>query len=170
MSAPEQGWFKTTAPHDACPDADALWAFHAGELDAKRRDTVKSHLIDCAWCCEKIARFGDTAEGGPEAGETVPPGLDRKVRSRWNPSLLKRVWASQFFWAVCFLSAVSVSFADPRHYKQWLVIALVTGVRWALSERAAKHHLLITRKRDAEGGAPGGRLPAEREAKEKNRL
>lgn len=148
--ADRHGWFRASEPDGPCPAPDELWSFSRGELASVKRDEIRTHLTGCVWCGEKLARLGETAPADPEK---VPAELDRRLRSNWQSDPLIRVWRSPLLWTALFVSSIGVSFADPRHYKQWLVIALVTGVRWAMSERA-RHQITLTRSsRPAEDGS-----------------
>lgn len=166
MTEPKQGWFKSAQPQGACPDADVLWGFSNGELASDRRDAIKSHLIECVWCCEKIARFGEIAGGELPEVCSVPAPQDQNLRAHWRKPILQRIWASQGLWAILFVVSMVISFTDSRHYKQWLVLALVTGARWALSERAARYQITVSRKQDtpANGAKDRGRSVSESDA------
>jgi hypothetical protein len=158
MSDNKQSWFKASEPSGPCPPADELWSFGRGALAADRRDALKEHLSECVWCSEKIARMTEPSGVPDSEAAAVPDDLDRRLRKHWTVSPFVRIWRSQILWMVLFVGSVLVSFADPRHYKQWLVIALVTGVRWALSERAARHTIWSVRVPEASGTASGGRI------------
>lgn len=137
------GWFKSQEPQGACPAADELFFFVQGGMAAERRDAVRGHLAGCVWCSEKIARLseGDAAS----ASETVPDALHRKTRRLWSANPLQKIWRSQILWMTLFVASLLISFGQPRYYKQFLVIALVSGIRWALSERSARHSITVTR-------------------------
>lgn len=146
----KQGWFRASEPPTPCPAADELWGFERGTLAAVRQDEIRAHLTECVWCGEKLARFADPAlSTDPAAADGMsvqpPAELDRKLKANWRVDPWKRIWRSQVLWMVLFVASVGVSFADPRHYKQWLVIALVTGIRWGMSERAARHQITLMR-------------------------
>jgi hypothetical protein len=174
MTESKQGWFKAAQSQNPCPEADVLWGFSNGELASDRRDAIKSHLIECAWCCEKIARFGEVAGNKACEEAPVPPSLDQKLRAHWTKPMLQRIWVSQGLWAVLFIVSMTISFADSRHYKQWLVMALVTGARWALSERAARYQITVSQRRDAPAGGTKNRVQSVSESdpgtSHKNRL
>jgi hypothetical protein len=160
MTEEKRSWFKASEPSGPCPSADELWSFGRGDLAAGRRDALKEHLSECVWCSEKIARIIEPP-GEPDAVAAAPEELDRRLRRNWTVSPFTRVWRSQVLWMVLFVGSVLISFNAPRHYKQWLVIALVTGVRWAMSERAARHTIWSVRAHEASEKAAGGRIGPE---------
>lgn len=144
MTQNKQGWFKASEPAAPCPAMDELWGFSLGELAAERRDSVREHLTGCVWCTEKVARFAESGVQNASAAEPVPDALNRKTRRLWAQNPLSRIWRSSLFWMTLFVGSLAASFTQPRYYKQFLVIALVAGIRWALSERA-RHSILISR-------------------------
>lgn len=158
MTHPKQGWFKASDSPSACPAADELWSFGRGEMTADRRDAMRDHLTACVWCSEKIARTAELDKTAPFA-EPAPADLDRKARRRLGSGYsFKTIWQSQFLWMTLFLASLLISFGTPRYYKQFLVIALVSGIRWALSERA-RHTLMIT-KLDSPASHDRSNLPS----------
>ena len=140
MTERKQGWFKASGDAGVCPAADELWSLHQGDLTAERRDTLREHLIACVWCGEKAARFADTETA---ATETVPTDLNQRTRRLWTANPIQKIWRSPFLWMTLFLGSLAVSFTTPRYYKQFLVIALVSGIRWAINERT-RHSITIT--------------------------
>ncbi len=139
----QQGWFKSQEPQTSCPSADELFFFVRGSMAADRRDTVREHMAGCVWCSEKIARL---AEGDAAAGsEPVPDALSRRTRRLWHSHPLQKIWRSPMLWMTLFIVSLGISFGLPRYYKQFLVIALVAGIRWAMNERLARHHITVTK-------------------------
>ena len=48
-----------------CPDEEQLTAWVAGELPAARREKLKAHLADCAYCCGQVGFLARAGELGP---------------------------------------------------------------------------------------------------------
>lgn len=137
----KRGWFRSERSERPCPAAEDLWAFVEGGIASEARDGIREHLISCAWCSEKVARMADPAA---PVSEPVPAGLDRKTRQLWTRNPVAVLWRSQVLWMLLFIGSLGTSFATPRYYKQFLVLALVSGIRWALSERA-RHSITISK-------------------------
>lgn len=177
-----KGWIKAAKPEGACPAADELWRFGQGELAIERRDAVRGHLTECVWCRETAARISELDAAGaatPLSGKTsaspvqppfdapVPPSLDRKTRRIWSADPWRRLWRSQALWMALFALSIGVSFFQPRYYKQFLVIALVAGIRWALSERAA-HRVAVWGAIAEDSGSGSSRRDAGGRAREES--
>lgn len=157
------GWFKSSGTAGDCLAADELWLFGRGELTADRRDAVRDHLTVCVWCSEKVARLTDPVLSPSDStADPVPPGLNRQTRRLWTPSPVLRIWRSQALWAIFFVASIGISFGVPRYHKQFLVIALVCGIRWALSGRANRQSISIAK---IDAGDASGRSSRQRDFK-----
>jgi anti-sigma factor RsiW len=163
MNKIKTGYLRAASASGECPPLDELWACACGELPRDSKEVLNQHLAGCSWCAEKIARMSDpeAARGGEPK---VPDALNRRAKKLWRVSILGRLWQTPWVWMTIFLSALGASFLMPRFYKQFLVIALVSGIRWALSERAQRHSITVTRLSGAEPRRSGaGRDRAERD-------
>ena len=93
-------------------------------------------------------------------GEKVPQELIRKVKNLMNATRrvscphcgkgitpFKKPIAKQFFWNIIWLSGAAAAFAFSfvfrRFFLQFLVAALLFGVKWIVDQKAARTQILI---------------------------
>ncbi|GEM_PF-1228034 len=160
----------------ASPDAEDYHLYLAGAMEGEALDRMLEHLREDEEARRLILRARELLENSGEAlRERVPDrslaqakGLYTPSRSGSGPSprcphcggaitpfkgspAQGRLRAA--LWLTAAAAAFAASFFVPRYFLQFLALALLFGIRWALDARASRTRVLIYKA--LQEGAPG---------------
>lgn len=138
-----------------CPDEATLTAYLGGSMTAWERERVEEHVASCPICLENI-RAGHLSDKlyGEKA---LPVSDDRLIRKAKGIAKMKDNRTLQRnLWLIGTVLAFSLSFAIQRYFAQFLVAALILGLKW-VSESESVRTLIIAMdaKRRHEQGREG---------------
>ncbi|MDP3786445.1 MAG: zf-HC2 domain-containing protein [Candidatus Omnitrophota bacterium] len=124
-----------------CPDEATLTAYLSGALKEAQVRAVEEHAATCHLCLENI-RAGHLSDKlyGEKA---LPESSDRSIRKAKGIAKMKSNRVIQRnLWLVATISAFSLSFTVPKYFAQFLVAALILGLKW-VSESESVRTLII---------------------------
>lgn len=126
-----------------CPDEAALSAYLSGALDRQEAENIEAHIADCPFCLEslKTAYEADKlySEGSfPESSEK----LKRKAKSIAAAGARKKR-VSKNLWLIATIAAFTMSFIFPRYFAQFLVAALILGLKWVSEGENARTLIMV---------------------------
>lgn len=93
-----------------CPSDADLGLYAEGGLSGKRREELEAHIAACLYCQDMLV-VANKAIGGRRQG-------------------LLRMPAGRKWLAGCLL-CFALSFFIPRYFMQFLIAALILGIKWA---------------------------------------
>lgn len=109
-----------------CPDELELSAYYCGKLNAEERLGIEAHLVKCNACRKLVA----------ETHEVLASRTRFDIFKRVAGHIKKNIW---LYGAV---AAFALSFIIPKHFLQFLAIALLMGIKWIIDSKTTK--MLIT--------------------------
>lgn len=113
-----------------CPDETTLSEYLNGTLYAEEIQLVEEHISGCHFCLENIraAYMGDTLykEGDlPDSTKELINKAKGIAKLKTNTKRLKRN-----LWLLGTILAFASSFLFSRYFVQFLVAALILGLKW----------------------------------------
>ena len=122
-----------------CPSELELARYLEGVLPSLKRQVIEKHLSDCPFCLDLLVTAKDILKEEKIVKKSL---LTHFFRQKW---LLVTV--------VCF----GLSFAVRRFFLQFLFLALIFGIKWALNGEGSRNLVMIFRSlshKDAESRKP----------------
>ncbi len=125
-----------------CPDEATLTAYLGGALKEERAGAIEEHLAACPLCLENVraGHLGDKLYGEG----SLPGSNDKLIRKAKGIVKMKsnRV-VQRNLWLAATVLAFSLSFAVQRYFAQFLVAALILGLKW-VSESEGIRTLIVS--------------------------
>ncbi len=125
-----------------CPDEATLTAYLSGTLDEAQARAVEEHAAACHLCLENVRAgyIGDKLYS--EKG--LPVSNDRLIRKAKGVAKMKgKRTLQRNLWLVGTVLAFSLSFTVPKYFAQFLVAALILGLKW-VSESEGIRTLIVS--------------------------
>ena len=110
-----------------CPSEVDLARYLDGTLASDRRQTLEKHLSDCSLCLDILVTSKNILKE------------EKIVRKSLLSYLSKQKWL--IVTAVCF----GFSFVVRRFFLQFLFLALIFGIKWALGGEGSRNLVMIFR-------------------------
>jgi len=125
-----------------CPDEATLTAYLSGALKEEQARAVEEHAATCHLCLENI-RAGHLSDKlyGEKALPESSDGLTRKAKGVAKMKSNRVIQRN--LWLVAAISAFSLSFTVPKYFAQFLVAALILGLKW-VSESEGIRTLIVS--------------------------
>ncbi len=125
-----------------CPDEAALIAYLSGTLNEVQARAVEEHIAACHLCLENVRAgyIGDKLYG--EKG--LSASSDKLIRKAKGVAKMKgKRTLQRNLWLVGTVLAFSLSFTVPKYFAQFLVAALILGLKW-VSESEGIRTLIVS--------------------------
>lgn len=122
-----------------CPPELELAKYLEGALPSAKRQTIEKHLSDCSLCLDLLVTTKNILKE------------EKIVKKSLLSHLSKQKWL--IVTAICF----GFSFVVRRFFLQFLFLALIFGIKWALSAEGSRNLVMIFRglsHKDAENRKP----------------
>ena len=110
-----------------CPAELELARYLEGLLSSDQRQNVEKHLADCSYCLDLLVVAKDILKKDPV------------VKVSWFKRLARQKWL------ILTLISFGLSFAVRRYFLQFLFLALIFGIKWALGSEGSKNLIMIFR-------------------------
>lgn len=126
-----------------CPDEAVLARYIGGAMAPWEKDRLEEHASACAACLENI-RAAHMAESMLSEGALAdtPGKLKEKAKGLAKMDTGKRRMQS-YIWLAATVIAFTLSFTAPKYFAQFLVAALILGLKW-VSESEGIRTLIIS--------------------------
>lgn len=122
-----------------CPSEVELSGYLEGALPSAKRQTIEKHLSDCSLCLDLLVTTKNILKE------------EKIVKKSLISHLSKQKWL--IVTAICF----GFSFVVRRFFLQFLFLALIFGIKWALSAEGSRNLVMIFRSlshKEAESQRP----------------
>ncbi len=124
-----------------CPVELELAKYLEGSLTSGKRQDMEKHLADCPYCLDLLV-----------AAKSVLK-QETQVRPSWFSRLKRQRWL--ILTAVSF----SLSFVVRRFFLQFLFLALISGIKWALGSEGSRNLVMIFRSLSHRGAEEKEEVP-----------
>jgi len=127
----------------SCPDEATLAAYLNGVLSKPEAERIEGHIADCYFCLEnlRIAYLSDTLyrEGNlSDSDERIINKAKGIAKLKTDNKRLKRN-----LWLSGTVLAFVLSFIFPRYFVQFLVAALILGLKWVFESENARTLIMV---------------------------
>jgi len=133
-----------------CIDSRLLLDYAARNLDEPEAAIIEGHIANCGFCLSELnIIFEALASGNQEGFEPVPRELIAAARKTLDGRLAParqrkppRITKGRLFLGgtILFFAA---SFLVPRYFMQFLVAALILGIRWAFESESGRALIMV---------------------------
>ncbi|MBN1871768.1 MAG: hypothetical protein JW800_04255 [Candidatus Omnitrophica bacterium] len=131
-----------------CPSIDNLVRYASGEADSNLLYETGLHVKQCKHCSELIeGALLYSAYGDRINMEKIPSSVKNKAKAL-NPKFKqeeKNIMhiIKRNLWFMLFAISVSASFVVGRYFLQFLVLALVFGLKWTFDKESVRTLIMI---------------------------
>lgn len=110
-----------------CPAELELAKYLEGALASGKRQDIEKHLADCPYCLDLLVAARSVLK------------QETQIKPSWFNRFKKQKWL--------ILTAVSFafSFVVRRFFLQFLFLALISGIKWALGSEGSRNLVMIFR-------------------------
>lgn len=131
-----------------CPSLEALEEYVSGLLEADSSRSIAEHVKGCARCDELIegAAFYSAYGEGLDLGK-VPAKIRKKAKSLHPSHKTKETKIMTYLkrnaWLAFSLASLAVSFFTQRYFLQFLILAVILGLKWIFNKESARTLIMI---------------------------
>lgn len=111
-----------------CPAELKLAKYLEGSLPSNMRQALEKHLADCPYCLDLLVVTKNV--------------LKAEARS-YKPSWFRRLKMQK--WLILTGISFALSFVIRRFFLQFLFLALILGIKWALGSEGSRNLVMIFR-------------------------
>ena len=131
-----------------CPQVEVLCDYASGSLDAGKLYSVGDHVKNCAFCNELIEgallyssygehiKLGSVSERTRNKAKSIHPGY--KTKERKIMGHIKRNT-----WGILSFVSLAASFFLPRHFLQFLILAVILGLKWVFNKESTRTLIMV---------------------------
>ncbi len=134
-----------------CPGNGILASYLANSLEQKKRQEVENHLANCSFCLSQISLAWKALQKHKRKSfEPVPERTINKTKSCLNITKTKnrenrskkKIIKRRLFLAATIILFI-LSFLIPRYFLQFLVGALILGIRWSFESESGQTLIMV---------------------------
>jgi|GEM_PF-1921072 len=132
-----------------CPGTKPLLDYLAGSLSGEISLELEKHLSHCPFCLRQISIASDALSQKKKDLIPVPEKTINKVNRRLEAYLKnttrkrKGKKTKQRFYFLAMLVFFVLSFLLPKYFAQFLVGALILGMRWSLEGKGGQTLIMV---------------------------
>lgn len=125
-----------------CPDEATLIAYISGKLIRAQASAVEEHIADCHLCLENI-RAGYMGDKLYRENRLTDTSDKSRRKAKGIAKMKSNRVIQRNLWLAATIAAFSLSFAAPKYFVQFLVAALILGLKW-VSESESVRTLIVS--------------------------
>ncbi len=131
-----------------CPSAEILEKYVSGALKPNELYDVRNHIRSCDFCNELIeGALLYSAYGKHINLDTVPDKVRNKAKSLHPAYKTKENKIMNNFkrniWLIVSLTSILASFFIPRYFIQFLILAVIFGLKWVFNRENTRALIMI---------------------------
>ncbi len=131
-----------------CPPVEILGGYASGTLEPQELYNVSNHVKSCAFCSElmegallysaygKHIKLGSVPEKIKNKAKSLHPAY--KIKERGTMAYLKNN-----IWLILSLSSLAASFFAPPYFLQFLILAVIFGLKWVFNKENTRTLVMI---------------------------
>jgi hypothetical protein len=134
-----------------CPDNQDLIDYLQNNLDEEKRKSLESHIADCSFCLGQISIAAEALQKHNQHNfDPLPENIINKTKANLNSIKTKPKKNESQKKAIkrrLFLAATIIffglSFIIPKYFLQFLIAALILGIRWSFESESGKTLVMV---------------------------
>lgn len=121
-----------------CPDEATLSAYLSGALEGSKSQGIEEHVAACHFCLENIraAYLGDKLYKEGKLPDSTRELINKAKGIAKLKTHSKRL--KNNLWLLVTILAFGLSFMFPRYFVQFLVAALILGLKWVSESESVR--------------------------------
>lgn len=131
-----------------CPDSQTLLTYLKKGLSQKERNEIERHLCQCRFCLNQISTASEATQKYRQKDfEPIPESLIAKIKTNLGintvKSRKKNLTLKKGFFLAGTVIFFILSFLIPGYFIQFLVGALILGIRWSFESKSGQTLIMI---------------------------
>ncbi|MFO8053249.1 MAG: hypothetical protein R6U54_04770 [Candidatus Omnitrophota bacterium] len=134
-----------------CPDNQALINYLQNNLNQEKRKSLENHIAGCSFCLSQISIAAEALKKHKQNNfDSLPDNIINKTKANLNSIKTKNKKNKSQKKAVkrrLFLAATIIffglSFIIPKYFLQFLIGALILGIRWSFESESGKNLVMV---------------------------
>lgn len=131
-----------------CFDEQVLLDYLTDSLDEAGRKAVEKHLAVCNFCLSQISLAFEASR--KRRFKPIPKALAKKIKENFNrlkgQKNKKKIEKKDFkkrFYLFATIFCFILSFFVPEYFLQFLVAALILGIRWSFESKGGQTLIMV---------------------------
>ncbi|MCF7870334.1 MAG: hypothetical protein K9L69_04250 [Candidatus Omnitrophica bacterium] len=141
----------STVKSQNCPDNQDLIDYLQNNLNQEKRKSLENHIAGCSFCLSQISIAAEALEKHKQNDfDSLPENILNKTKANLNSIKIKnkknesqkKVIKRRLFLAATIIF-FGLSFIIPKYFLQFLIGALILGIRWSFESKSGKNLVMI---------------------------
>ncbi|KPK41806.1 MAG: hypothetical protein AMJ78_04535 [Omnitrophica WOR_2 bacterium SM23_29] len=127
----------------SCPDEATLSLYLNGVLSRSEEQVIEGHIADCHFCLENLrtAYLGDELYRERNLPDSAKGLINKAKRIAKLATTNKRAKKNLYLFGTVL--SFALSFLFPRYFVQFLVAALILGLKWVFESENARTLIMV---------------------------
>jgi len=134
---------------ESCPNQQTLLDYVTDNLGQSRRQDIEKHLAKCGFCLNQISTaYNALKKSKQKSFPPLPENILNKTKSYLGikedkqKKPLKKIARKRLLLAATIIFFI-LSFLIPKYFLQFLVGALILGIRWSFESESGKTLIMV---------------------------
>ncbi|MCF7873013.1 MAG: hypothetical protein K9L80_02295 [Candidatus Omnitrophica bacterium] len=134
-----------------CPDNQDLIDYLQNNLNQEKRKSLENHIANCSFCLSQISIAAEALGKHKQNDfDSLPENIINRTKTNLNSiktknkknESQKKVIKRRLFLAATIIF-FGLSFIIPKYFLQFLIGALILGIRWSFESESGKNLVMI---------------------------
>ncbi|MCF7916804.1 MAG: hypothetical protein K9L61_03415 [Candidatus Omnitrophica bacterium] len=134
-----------------CPKNQDLIAYLQNNLGQEKRKSLENHIAHCSFCLSQISIAAEAFQKHKQNDfDSLPENILNKIKTNLNSiktknkknETQKKVIKRRLFLAATIIF-FGLSFIIPKYFLQFLIGALILGIRWSFESESGKTLVMV---------------------------
>lgn len=134
-----------------CPGNQDLIDYLQNNLNLDKRKSLENHIAHCSFCLSQISIAAEALQKQKQNDfDPVPEDIIKKTKANLNSIKIKnkknesqkKIIKRRFFLAATIIF-FGLSFIIPKYFLQFLIGALILGIRWSFESESGKTLVMV---------------------------
>ncbi|MCF7875206.1 MAG: hypothetical protein K9L72_04040 [Candidatus Omnitrophica bacterium] len=140
-----------TKKSNNCPENQTLIDYLQNNLSEEKRKSLETHIACCSFCLSQISIASEAFQKHKKNSfNPLPENIINQAKTNLNSiktktkkdEFQKKAIKRRFFLATTIIFFI-LSFIVPKYFLQFLVGALILGIRWSFESESGKTLIMI---------------------------
>ncbi len=134
-----------------CPENQDLIDYLQDNLDQDKRKSLENHIAHCSFCLSQVSIATKALQKQRQNDfDPLPENIIKKAKANLNSiktknkknESQKKIIKKRFFLATTIIF-FGLSFVVPKYFLQFLIGALILGIRWSFESESGKTLIMV---------------------------